>query len=145
MTEKHQQKNIGIDVAKPAGVCHDSKCPFHGRLRLHGRLLTGVVLATRSAKTATVGWERRYHIQKYERYERRYTKLHAHNPSCINAETGDIVTIAETRPLSKTKHFVIIKKKKPATVKVTGEEEPQARPAKEKKTKEAKGKETKQE
>ncbi|MBC7110345.1 MAG: 30S ribosomal protein S17, partial [Archaeoglobi archaeon] len=36
------------------------------------------------------------------------SKLHAHNPPCINARVGDVVKIAECRPLSKTKHFVVV-------------------------------------
>jgi len=137
-----EPKQIGIDVPRPSGTCQDSKCPFHGSLKLHGRVFTGMVLATRSAKTATVGWERRYALPKYERYERRYTKLHAHNPSCINAQEGDLVTIAETRPLSKTKHFVVIQKSKPINVKVAGEDEA-AEKVKEKKMKESKEKKQK--
>lgn len=137
-----ETKNVGIAVQPPSGVCQDPKCPFHGSLKLHGRTFTGMVLATRSAKTATVGWERRYHLPKYERYERRYTKLQVHNPTCINAQEGDEVVIAETRPLSKTKHFVVIQKSKPSTIKVAGEEEIKEKPSKEKKTKE--GKEKKQ-
>jgi small subunit ribosomal protein S17 len=128
-----ETKDIGIAVTKPEGACQDSKCPFHGSLRLHGRTFVGTVLAARSAKTATVGWERRYPIPKYERYERRYTKLHAHNPSCINAQEGDLVTLVETRPLSKTKNFVIVQKSKPVTVKVAGEDATAAKPAQAKK------------
>lgn len=36
------------------------------------------------------------------------SKLHAHNPRCIRARPGDIVTIGECRPISKTKSFVIL-------------------------------------
>ena len=143
MTKTTDAKNVGISVEKPQQECHDGKCPFHGSLKLRGRTFTGTVLAARSSKTATVGWERRYHIPKYERYERRYTKLHVHNPSCINAETGDLVVIAETRPLSKTKNFVIIQKSKPTRVKVTGEDPITTKEIKEKKSKEPKEKKQK--
>ena len=40
------------------------------------------------------------------------SKLHAHNPPCIDAKPGDIVTIAECRPISKTKSFVIVEVKR---------------------------------
>ena len=45
---------------------------------------------------------------KFERYEKRRTRIKVHNPECINAKEGDIVKISECRPLSKTKNFVII-------------------------------------
>ena len=60
-------------------------------------------------KTAIVEFERLNFLQKYERYEKRRTKLKVHNPECINAKDGDIVDIIECHPLSKTKNFVIIK------------------------------------
>ncbi len=51
---------------------------------------------------------------KYNRYIKKRTKLKAHNPSCVNANKGDVVTIMECRPLSKTKKFVVLEvKKKP--------------------------------
>jgi small subunit ribosomal protein S17 len=45
---------------------------------------------------------------KYERFEKRQSKIHAHNPPCIDAKAGDNVKIAECRPLSKTKSYVIV-------------------------------------
>ena len=59
-------------------------------------------------KTATVEFERRSFISKYERYEKKRTRIKAHNPECLGAKDGDIVRISECRPLSKTKTFVII-------------------------------------
>ncbi|UCD03455.1 MAG: 30S ribosomal protein S17, partial [Candidatus Aenigmatarchaeota archaeon] len=43
--------------------------------------------------------------------ERRKSRIAAHNPPCINAKEDDRVTIAECRPLSKTKAFVIVSKR----------------------------------
>ena len=91
--------------------CDDKNCPFHGQIKVRGRTFQGRVIASKMAKTVTVEWERRYFIPKYEKYEKRRTKIKAHNPKCINATTEDIVTIGETRPISKTKHFVVLGKK----------------------------------
>lgn len=38
----------------------------------------------------------------------------AHNPPCIAAKVGDIVAIAETRKLSKTKAWTVLEVIKPA-------------------------------
>lgn len=105
---KMKLKNIGIDVGKVAGKCNDNNCPFHGALKCRGRNFTSTVISTKMQKTATVSWERRYFLSKFERYEKRRSTVKAHNPACINAQEGDIVKIAECRPLSKTKNFVII-------------------------------------
>jgi small subunit ribosomal protein S17 len=58
----------------------------------------------------TVVVERNYlhYIRKYKRYEKRSSKLHAHNPSCIQVKVGDTVKIAECRPLSKSTTFVVV-------------------------------------
>ena len=101
-------KNIGIKVNAPKKECKDSKCPFHGNLKPRGRTFTGVVLAKDTHRTATIEWTYSIFIPKYERSETRRTKIHVHNPPCIDANVGDIVRVAETRPLSKTKNFVII-------------------------------------
>ncbi len=94
----------------PKEVCNDSKCPFHGTTRIRGRSFTGTVVKRDAHRTATVEWGYMIKVPKYERSEKRRTKVHVHNPSCINAEIGDVVKIAETRPLSKTKNFVIVEK-----------------------------------
>ncbi len=93
-----------------AEKCNDTHCPKHGTTKTHGRSFTATVLSTRAQKTAIVEWERKYLVPKYERFERRKTKLNVHNPDCINAKEGDIIQILECRPISKTKHFVIAEK-----------------------------------
>ena len=102
-------RNIGIK-GKPEATptAKDLNDPFHGSVRVRGRTFTGVVISDRMMKTATVEWPRRKFRRKYERFEARRTRVKAHNPESVNAKTGDLVRIAETRPLSKTKNFVII-------------------------------------
>ena len=105
---KKQTKNIGMNVKPPKKECEDKNCPFHGNVKPRGKIFIGTVLAKDTHKTATVEWTYSIMIPKYERSETRRTKIRVHNPSCIDAHVGDMVKIAETRPLSKTKNFVII-------------------------------------
>ena len=90
--------------------CNDKKCPIHGDVTLRGRRFVGTIVTKDMHGTAVVEWERRKEISKYERFEKRKTKISVHNPQCINANKGDRVLVEETRPLSKTKHFVVIEK-----------------------------------
>ncbi|MEM2874930.1 MAG: 30S ribosomal protein S17 [Candidatus Hadarchaeales archaeon] len=90
--------------------CDDERCPVHGRLSTRGRALEGVVVSDRMGKTVTVQLERMHYVPKYERYERRTSKIHAHNPPCISAKIGDRVKIMECRKLSRTKSFVVTEK-----------------------------------
>jgi small subunit ribosomal protein S17 len=101
-------KNIGVKIKAPTKECKDKKCPFHGDIRVRGRTFTGVIIKRDVHKTATVEWSRRIKIPKYERFEKKRTKVRAHNPPCIDAKDGDKVKIMECKPLSKTKNFVII-------------------------------------
>ena len=107
---KTEQKNTGIAQGQPKQKCDDVKCPFHGTLSVRGRQFTGTVISAKMRKTAVIEFERLQFLKKYERYEKRRTKLKAHNPECINAKDGDIVNVTECRPLSKTKNFVIMEK-----------------------------------
>jgi small subunit ribosomal protein S17 len=49
-----------------------------------------------------------HYVRKYKRYEKRSSKIHAHNSPCIQAKVGDMVKIAECRPLSKSTTFVVV-------------------------------------
>jgi len=73
-----------------------------------GRTFTGKIISNRMAKTVTVEWERRRYVPKYQRYEKRRTRVKAHDDK-NETKIGDIVEIQETRPISKTKHFIVIK------------------------------------
>ena len=101
-------RDIGLDVQQPAKECTDPKCPFHGELPVRGQVLSGVVVSDKMNGTVVVQRAFVKKVAKYERYEKRKTKVHAHNPPCMNAKAGDNVTIAECRPLSKTKSFVVV-------------------------------------
>ena len=97
-------------ISAPETECNDKNCPFHGTLKLRGRMFKGIVKSDKMQKGVVVEFERMYKIEKYERFAKSKTKMKAHNPDCIKAKEGDLVTIMETRPISKTKSFVVIKK-----------------------------------
>jgi small subunit ribosomal protein S17 len=101
-------RDIGLDVQQPAKECTDPKCPFHGVLPVRGQVLKGVVVSDKMNSTVVVQRAFVKKNVKYERYEKRKTKVHAHNPPCLSAKMGDNVTIAECRPISKTKSYVVI-------------------------------------
>ncbi len=128
--------------------CEDKKCPFHGQLKIRKKRLKGRVVSALARHTARIRWERKHRLPKYERYETRITSVQAHNPPCINAQKGDIVLLVECRPLSKTKHFVIVNKsspeeeKKAEEEKETKENEKKKQTEQEKRTSETKKKET---
>ena len=104
------KKDIGIGVKAPEKSCQDENCPWHGKLPVRGKVIDGKVVSSKTSSTAVV--ERGYpkFVPKYQGYERRKSRITAHNPPCINAKDGNSVLIAECRPISKTKSFVIVSK-----------------------------------
>ena len=107
---KVEPRNIGIAVKtipKPSTDKHD---PFFSNIGIRGRIFVGKVISVKSQKTAKIEFERRILIPKYERYEKRRTRLFVHIPDSIPVGLGDIVRCGECRPISKTKNFVIIEK-----------------------------------
>jgi len=109
---KAQVRNIGIDAKPPEKICEDIRCPWHGTLSIRGRVLEGKVVSDKATKTVVVRWDYYIYLPKYQRYERRHSQVHAYNPECVDAKREDIVRIAECRPLSKSKSFVVIEKVK---------------------------------
>ena len=106
--KRQKARDIGIDAKPPEKACEDEKCPWHGKLPVRGKILEGKVVSAKAQKTAIIEKSYLHFLPKYERYERRHSRIAAYNPECIAAKEGDRVRIAECRPLSKTKRFVVI-------------------------------------
>lgn len=70
------------------------------------RTLQGKVISDKMDKTVTVLIERKVKHPLYGKVIRRSTKIHAHDET-NQYSIGDTVIIAETRPLSKTKSWVV--------------------------------------
>jgi len=88
--------------------CNDSKCPVHGHLKVRGNVFSGIVKSAKAHRTVSVERTIVKFVQKYERYKKTKSRVYAHNPDCIATEEGDLVTIGETRKLSKTKSFAVL-------------------------------------
>ena len=68
------------------------------------RSASGTVVSNRMDKTITVIVERRIKHPLYGKYIKRSKKIHAHDEE-NQCQEGDLVTIEETRPISKTKSW----------------------------------------
>lgn len=114
-------RDIGLDVEAPEGTCQDDNCPFHGSLSVRGQILEGRVAETNADRTIIVDRERFWRLPRFERFEKRTTRKNVHLPPCIEVTPGDEVTIAECRPLSKTKSYVVVEARE-AEERILGEE-----------------------
>jgi len=109
-------KNIGIPGVVPpkakAEDCNDQSCPFHGNTRIRGKITQGVVVSKKSKNTVVIRRDYVQFVRKYQRYERRNTRLACHLPECLKHEikVGDLVKVGESRKISKTKAFIVLNK-----------------------------------
>jgi small subunit ribosomal protein S17 len=71
------------------------------------RTVEGRVVSNKMDKTVTVLVERQVKHALYGKYIRRSTKLHAHDED-NSCNEGDVVRVAECRPLSKTKNWRVV-------------------------------------
>lgn len=107
-------KNVGLGFKTPKeaieGTYIDKKCPFTGGVSIRGRILKGMVVSTKMKNTVVVRRNYLHYIPKYNRFEKRHTNVSAHcSPAFDTVKEGDIVTIGQCRPLSKTVRFNVLK------------------------------------
>ncbi|GMR17833.1 MAG: 30S ribosomal protein S17 [Gammaproteobacteria bacterium] len=72
------------------------------------RSISGRVTSNKMDKSITVAIERKVPHPLYGKFIGRRTKLHAHDEN-NECEIGDLVTIEECRPMSKTKSWRLVK------------------------------------
>lgn len=106
-------KNIGLGIKTPKeaieGEYIDKKCPFTGNVSIRGRVLRGTVISTKMKRTVIVRRDYLHWIPKYKRFEKRHRNIPAHCSPCFRVREGDLVTIGECRPLSKTVRFNVLR------------------------------------
>jgi len=76
-------------------------------LQANSRTLTGRIVSDKMDKTITVLVERRVKHPVYGKFLTKSSKIKAHDES-NDAKTGDLVTIAECRPVSKDKAWKLV-------------------------------------
>jgi small subunit ribosomal protein S17 len=86
-----------------------SKTQVKGLPAQAGKIFTGEVVSTRLTKTVIVAVSSTYRHPLYRKAVRTTRRFSAHNES-LELSVGDKVRIRETKPISKTKHFIVIEK-----------------------------------
>tara|TARA_B100000029_G_C17402195_1_gene897480 strand:+ start:392 stop:643 length:252 start_codon:yes stop_codon:yes gene_type:complete len=71
------------------------------------RILNGKVIASKSNKTVVVEVTRRVKHKLYKKIIKRAKKYHAHDEK-NNLKLGDLVSIQESKPISKLKSWVVL-------------------------------------
>lgn len=71
------------------------------------RTVQGRVISDKMDKTITVAVERKVKHPIYGKFIKRTTKLHAHDET-NQCHEGDLVSVRECRPLSKSKTWMLV-------------------------------------
>ncbi len=72
------------------------------------KVMRGVVTSAKMQKTVVVQIDRKVRHPLYEKFVSKRTKLYAHD-ELSEAKVGDVVEVAQTRPLSKLKSWRLIR------------------------------------
>ena len=72
-----------------------------------GRTVIGKVTSNKMNQTIVVSVERKVKHPLYGKYMKRYSKMYAHDAENV-CQMGDVVLIKQSRPISKTKHWVLV-------------------------------------
>jgi small subunit ribosomal protein S17 len=82
------------------------------------KTLQGKVVSAKTPKTVTVTVTRKWKHPLYKKYVK-ITKNYACHVEGMDIKEGDMVTIQECRPMSKTKTFIVTEKLEKVTEKVS--------------------------
>merc|ERR1712012_1473076 len=103
---------LGFKVPREAreGNYIDKKCPFTGKVSIRGRILTGVITKMKMNRTVVIRRDYLHYVKKYNRFEKRHKNMSVHMSPCFrDVSVGDVATVGECRPLSKTVKFNTLK------------------------------------
>ena len=73
-------------------------------------MIRGVVINTKMTRTIVIRRDYLHYIKKYNRFEKRHKTVSVHCSPAFRIKTGDVVTVGQCRPISKTVRFNVIRK-----------------------------------
>ncbi len=73
-----------------------------------GRSVIGTVISNKMHQTIVVEVERKVKHPLYGKYMKRFSKMYAHDDANV-CKVGDVVLIKQSRPISKTKHWELVR------------------------------------
>ena len=94
-------RDIGIKIKVPKEEPKegDKKNPFNGTLPVRGKLLEGKVVKAKGKNTVVLQKEAPVYFSKFKRYGRSKNSIHAHVPSNLEVNEGDVAVSYTHLPL----------------------------------------------
>ncbi|CAG5123686.1 unnamed protein product [Candidula unifasciata] len=107
-----QSVGLGFKTPREAidGTYIDKKCSFTGNVSIRGCILSGRVQKMKTTRTIVIRREYLHYVRNYCQFEKMHKNLSVHLSPCFrDVEIGDVVTVGECRPLSKTVKYNVLK------------------------------------
>ena len=95
-------------MSEPQANSSENQAERGNRRKLTGRIVNDTSNPGRAKKTVVVLGERRFRDPVYGKYVKSRRKYHAHDEK-EEYRQNDLVEIRESRPLSRTKRWVVIR------------------------------------
>jgi len=106
-------KKVGLGFKTPQSAIEgsyiDKKCPFTSDVSIRGRIFKGVVISTKMKNTIVIRRDYLHFVKKYNRFEKRHKTVSCHASPAFRLRIGDVVTVGQCKPLSKTVRFNVIR------------------------------------
>merc|ERR1711918_42941 len=106
-------KKVGLGFKTPQAAIEgsfvDKKSPFTSDVSIRGRIFKGVVISTKMKNTIVIRRDFLHFIKKYNRFEKRHKTVAAHCSPAFRIRVGDVVTVGQCRPVSKTVRFNVVR------------------------------------
>ncbi len=72
-------------------------------------VIRGLVISTKMKRTIIIRRDYLHYIKKYNRFEKRHNNIPVHCSPAFRISEGDVVTVGQCRPISKTVRFNVLK------------------------------------
>jgi small subunit ribosomal protein S11e len=82
---------------------------YNNKLTRSFLIIRGVVISTKMTRTIVIRRDYLHFVTKYNRFEKRHKTITAHCSPAFRLKSGDVVTVAQCRPLSKTIRFNVVR------------------------------------
>jgi ribosomal protein S17 len=109
---EYQRQNLKVSIILAEALKRFEKLPpFSALIYINNYYDNrGVVISTKMKRTIVLRRDYLHFIKKYNRFEKRHKNLPAHcSPAFPRIKEGDIVTVGQCRPISKTVRFNVLK------------------------------------
>lgn len=105
-TKKAPIKKTQVRESAPAQSGNEAEAASERNRLQKRRVIVGTVVSNKMQKTIVVKVDRRVRHSLYKKYVTKSRRFKAHDET-NNANIGDLVTLVESRPLSREKRWVL--------------------------------------